>query len=157
VSKLPRYFQPLQRANLTGPEPEEVIKLTMEQYNLSREEARTKLNEEFTKCEYWVNDRYQVELRRMGGNWVQLNIRARDGRVILQDWRHFQAIKNQLVGPECEAVQIYPAESRLVDTSNKYHLWCNTDPEFRFPIGFDTRDVDYNDTSKTPGLRQRSF
>lgn len=39
------------------------------------------------------------------------------------DWREFQRIKNEVVGPEREAVELYPAESRLVDTANEYHLW----------------------------------
>src|SRR5262249_1931039 len=47
-------------------------------------------------------------------------------------WLDFQAIKNQLVGPEFEAVELFPAEERLVNTSNQYHLWVAADPHFRF-------------------------
>jgi hypothetical protein len=39
------------------------------------------------------------------------------------DWRDLQAIKNQLCGDEAEAIQLFPAESRVVDTANQYHLW----------------------------------
>jgi hypothetical protein len=41
----------------------------------------------------------------------------------LIDWRHKQYIKNQLAGPEEEAVEIFPAESRLIDGANQFHLW----------------------------------
>lgn len=157
--KYPRYWRPLYRANLTSPEPEEVIELSMKEWNCSREEAKRRLDEEFSRCEYWVNDRYQVEKRQINERWVQLNIRHRDGTAIFRDWRHFQAIKNQLVGEECEAIELYPAESRLVDTSNKYHLWCCIDPTYRFfdVPPFNERDVNYDDKSKVPGIRQRSF
>jgi hypothetical protein len=41
-----------------------------------------------------------------------------------RDFRHFQAIKNQLAGEEWEGMEIYPAESRLVDPSNLFIIWC---------------------------------
>jgi hypothetical protein len=60
----------------------------------------------------------------------------------IRDWRHFQRIKNEIVGPENEAVELFPAESRLVDGANQYHLWVLADKECRFPIGFtDGRQV----------------
>jgi hypothetical protein len=47
----------------------------------------------------------------------------RNDRVAVRDWRHFQAIKNEVAGPEREAIEIFPAESELVDGANEYHLW----------------------------------
>lgn len=55
--------------------------------------------------------------------------------------RELPAIKNELVGPENEGVELYPAESRLMDSANQYHLWVLTDPEKRFPFGFTSRVV----------------
>ena len=72
----------------------------------------------------------------------------------VKDWRHVQNIKNDILGPECEAVEIYPAESRLTDTANQYHLWGFTDPEFRFPWGFTSRQV-FDDVGGIPGAVQR--
>jgi hypothetical protein len=118
------------------------------------------LDEESRNTTYWINDLYLVARRVFPGSpIVQLNIRRRDGKPILRDWRHFQEIKNQLVGEECEGVELYPAESRLVDTSNKYHIWCHTDPEFRFPLGFGYRHVEDADRkrNKIPGIRQRKL
>jgi hypothetical protein len=118
------------------------------------------LDEEARNTTYWINDLYLVARRAFPGSpVVQLNIRRHDGRPIYRDWRHFQEIKNQLVGEECEGVELYPAESRLVDTSNKYHIWCHTDPEFRFPVGFDYRHVEDADPKRNevPGIRQRKL
>ena len=39
------------------------------------------------------------------------------------DWVIFQQIKNELVGTEQEMVELYPAESRLLNSGHMYHLW----------------------------------
>lgn len=84
---------------------------------------------------------------------IYLSIRNQD-RSVRHDWRHFQRIKNQLAGPEWEAVEIYPAESRLVDGANQYHLWCF---DFRLPFGFNRRLVgnQYQADIASPGAVQR--
>lgn len=107
---------------------------------------------------YFVNDIYQVSATRMTDGWIWLNIRRRDGRVIFRDWRHFQRIKNEILGPECEAVELYPAESRLVDTSNKYVLVGNIDPAYRFPHpAWPERSVQDDEGAIAPGLKQRKL
>ncbi len=84
--------------------------------------------------EIWENARYEVTVRRhntgwpladlgSGRPWVQIGISAKDGTP-RHDWREFQLIKNQICGPEWEAIELYPAESRLLDPSNYYILWC---------------------------------
>lgn len=40
------------------------------------------------------------------------------------DWRDMQRVKNDLCGEEWEGLELYPAESRLVDPSNRFYLWC---------------------------------
>ncbi len=136
------------------PPSEQLIAEWMRELQCSREEAIRIMDEEDARTELWINDLYQVQVRHMDDLMVHLNIRRRDGGPILRDWRHFQQIKNELVGPECEAIELYPAESRLVDTSNKYHLYAVKDPTFRFPIGFTERHVSY-ESGKTPGTKQR--
>jgi hypothetical protein len=81
--------------------------------------------------EVWENDIYQVTVRRwssdpvfgMRSGMIQIGINSHDGTA-RHDWRDFQGIKNQIAGPECEAFELYPAESRLLDPSNYYTLWC---------------------------------
>lgn len=69
-----------------------------------------------------VNSRYTVLVRGIGNGMEHLSIKRND-KDWMHDWRELQRVKNEVVGPEREAVEIYPAESRLVDTSNQYHLW----------------------------------
>jgi hypothetical protein len=106
--------------------------------------------------ECWINSRYQVFKRvqklKHGGILVHLSIKNRD-KTSRHDWREFQRIKNELIGAEEEAMEIYPAESRLVDTSNQFHLWCILGS--RVPVGFVDRCV--SETSDMPNLVQRPW
>jgi hypothetical protein len=60
----------------------------------------------------------------------------RNDRAAVRDWRHFQAIKNEVAGPEREAVEIFPPESQLVDGANEYHLFV-LPKGLQSPLGFD--------------------
>ena len=51
-----------------------------------------------------------------------LRIMRTDGGPV-HDWVALQEIKNAIVGPEYEAIEIYPAARRLMDQGNCYHLW----------------------------------
>jgi hypothetical protein len=99
----------------------EVVQETMQHYGISEEEARAMLARDSDRCSYWVNQLYQVEMSQSGPyeGVTHLCIRRRDGAAALRDWRHFQQIKNELCGEEREGFELYPAESRKVDTSNK--------------------------------------
>lgn len=90
---------------------------------------------------HWVNDLYYVRMIEMGPFTVLTIKPHRDGPPeALHDWRNFQRMKNQLCGPESEAIELYPAESRLVDTANQFYLVVL--PEgIRLPFGFVSREV----------------
>jgi hypothetical protein len=111
--------------------------------------------------EAWFNDVYYVTVRRglpdkMFGSregMITLGIASHDG-CARHDWRDFQAIKNQLAGEECEAVELFPAESRLLDPSNYYTLWCFPGVK-RLRIGMEIRDVRDRDTAAL--APQRAF
>lgn len=82
------------------------------------------VQEGFEAC--WINSRYTVLIRKPKstiGDLVHLSIKRND-KSPLHDWRDLQRIKNEILGPEQEAMELYPAESRLVDGANQYHLWC---------------------------------
>ena len=109
------------------------------------------------------NNKYTVAVYyRVGvsADWpamLHLSIKRND-REVIHDWRDLQRIKNEVVGPECEAVELYPAESRLVDAANQYHLYALTSPAHRFPFGFNERLVAGDVESQTmPGAKQRRF
>ncbi len=65
-----------------------------------------------------------------------------------------QRIKNELVGEECEGVELYPAESRLVDSSNQFHMFVCKEPGTKFPFGFENR---YVTEGSVFGSKQRPF
>jgi hypothetical protein len=89
--------------------------------------------------EAYENDLYQVGVNFFPP-FAHLVIRRHDGRPC-KEWLHFQQIKNEIIGPEYEGIELYPAESRLVDSSEEYHLWVHTNATYRFPVGFSRRFV----------------
>jgi hypothetical protein len=113
---------------------------------VTAEQVRANLMDETENSEIWKNDQYTVHRRRWlsgpGGEMpvVHLSIRRFD-RAPIRDWRDMQRIKNELVGPECEGIELYPAESRLMDTANSYHIWVCAEPGWRFPFGYDAGRV----------------
>jgi hypothetical protein len=81
---------------------------------------------------------------------IWLSIRRRERARLPRDWRDLQRIKAEIVGPEHEAVEIFPAESRLVDSADQFHLWVIPRPLYRddegrmmncFPFGWSQRFV----------------
>lgn len=102
-----------------------------------RAQATAIVDDERLNAEIYINNKYQVNLRRHPMNLVHLSIKLLTKDPV-HDWRDLQQIKNELVGPECEGIELYPAESRLVDGANQYHLWVWNDPTYRIPIGFNS-------------------
>lgn len=105
------------------------------------------------------SSKYQVAVYENAPNgfgepMVHLSIKRLD-REPIRDWRELQLIKNAIVGEEVEAFEIFPAESRLVDAANQYHLFCFK-PGVKIPVGFDTRLVGGEDDVIT-GSKQRRF
>lgn len=140
------------------PMDDRVIAKTAEQYKVSPETVRARFTPTGNE-EVWKNSRYQVLVIREVEQdpafppLIWLSIKRLD-RAPIHDWRDLQRIKNELVGPEHEAVELYPAEERLVDSANQYHLWVLADRERRFPFGFVERFV----TERTVGkAMQRPF
>lgn len=62
---------------------------------------------------------------RDGASYAMLQICRSDGGSVV-DWRDLQAIKSEVLGAEWEAVEIFPAESRLKDPSNARYLWASS-------------------------------
>lgn len=101
------------------------------------------------------NNLYQVLVD--GSNapeYLYLSIKRLD-KAPIHDWRHLQRIKNEICGPEWEAVELYPAESRLIDEANQYHLWAY--PQ-KLNIGYHQgRQVSGPKEAIAVGARQRAF
>lgn len=104
------------------------------------------------------NSLYQVEMNEMEtqlGRVLWLAI-VRTDREAVHDWRHLQRIKNELVGPEREACEIFPRESRLVDTNNQYHMFVLPEGN-TFPFGYANRDVSDGSKLSSSKHKQRPF
>lgn len=96
--------------------------------------------------QFWSNSHYLVFTRWIDGSkydedkivdpdappMVHLSMRTVENDT-RHDWREMQRVKNSILGPEWEGAELYPAESRVVDTANQFHLWC---VQFTFPFGF---------------------
>jgi hypothetical protein len=91
----------------------------------------------------WSNDRYVVIEDAAGDlapeGWTWLSIRRSD-RSPRMSWRDLQRIKNDICGEEAEAIEVYPAESRLVDGANQRHLWVLKSGT-TVGVGWDKRQV----------------
>ena len=122
----------------------------MDALGISHDLADSKVSEQLQQ-EAWTNGLYTCVVDR-SGDYVHLSIRRVD-RSPIRDWRHMQQIKNDILGPEAEGVELYPADSRLVDTANQYHLWCKL-PGQQFDFGFTSRHVAPEGDSAI-GVRQR--
>ena len=108
--------------------------------------------------EVWLNSQYVVTVQRYREgkpDVMALSIRAMN-RMAAHDWRHFQRIKNEIAGPDVEAFELYPAQSRTVDTANQYWLWCMR-PGTELPVGFSERTVNGDMDERFPMSRQRPF
>jgi hypothetical protein len=93
----------------------------------------------------------QRDARGMDGE-LELSIHTHT-RNVRHDWREFQRIKTEVAGGEREACELYPAESRLVDRANEYHLWVLPAGE-RFPWSIDGGARSVSSTYTDEELRQ---
>jgi len=91
-------------------------------------QALRRLYEKMKRDKLYLSEFYQVAVDKdpphafPGALLWHLSIKRLDKEPI-HDWRDLQAIKAQLCGDEAEAIELYPAKSRTVDTSNQFHLW----------------------------------
>ncbi|KIL46961.1 hypothetical protein KP77_25300 [Jeotgalibacillus alimentarius] len=49
-------------------------------------------------------------------------------------WGVKQQIKNELLGKEALAIEVFPKESELVDKADMYHLWVLHEQQLPFGI-----------------------
>ena len=80
----------------------------------------------------WVNQVYSVQVFDHLSSWgviTHLLVRPHDMQPVHR-WSDLQRIKDDLVGVDRVAVEVYPAAKDMVDVANIYHLWC-------LPAGFE--------------------
>ena len=80
------------------------------------------------------NNQYIAVVRRMTDGIIHISFRNMENSTEIP-WKHKQQIKNDICGCEREAIELFPAMSRIVDAANQYHLWVY--PEgYIIPTGF---------------------
>ena len=126
----------------------------MSQYGISKPEAKRQV-QRFKQQKVYLSDTYQVSVQPQEYPFTVLTIKRRD-KAPIDSWREKQLIKNAVMGSEIEAVELFPAESRLVDTANQYWLFAMTGGE-RFPFGFQEREVSGAKEASDVGASQRPF
>jgi len=94
------------------------------------------------ECTAFVNSRYCVLIHdapaRTGcpALW-HVQIQRRDGQPAGPErYRDFMRVRDELIGEEHEAVEMYPARSRETDVANIYHLWVVQSDADEFAVGF---------------------
>jgi hypothetical protein len=148
-----RVWQPFERAYL----PEITLEGYMERFGLTQEQAKIE-KKNMDNQVIWKNNRYQVNVLDMGA-FYHVSVKRLDKKEI-HDWRDMQRIKNELIGEENEGCELYPAESRRVDTANQYHMFVAKNKEFRFPFGYTERliqDGTEEHGANKVGGKQRAF
>lgn len=129
-------WEPFVYATKEYPPADELAKM----HGCTVEEAQLVIDRE-AECDHLLNNKYEVTVDKSMKDIIWLSIKRLDKKPI-HDWRDLQRIKSEIVGPEYEAMEIYPAESRVVDTANQFHLWVFNDPAYTIPVGFnDGRQV----------------
>ena len=140
---------PLKPGIITRPPIKEYLK-SMLRFGVFRKQAKL----EYTKIqdtEVWINEIYMVLVYRGNeippsmnpeqiSDFIWLSLRRQD-RSALLDWREIQQIKDQLIGEDCEAVQLFPRKERVVDASNQFHIFGVANPEMSFAFGFPTGGI----------------
>lgn len=98
------------------------------------------------KIRVFANTLYEVIAVQEGTTLIHLSLKRYD-RQAITNWRHMQQMKNEVCGEEAEGLQLFPAESRLVDNANQYHLWVVPGPDAE---DFGWRSMGENDQDIIP-------
>jgi hypothetical protein len=98
---------------------------------------------------WWRNSFYTVfrkELQPEEGieGAVQLSIKRNDGKAI-REWKHLQRVKNEVVGEEREAAEIFPPQSMVTSMDHEHHLFVT-------PVGVSSIYI-YEEKVRAEGLR----
>jgi hypothetical protein len=132
----------LEKSKLNLPSVADFVKSMMAQ-GMTRRQAKQAYNN-IRRDDVYINETDQVNVDREPVHgfpfpvW-HLSIKRRD-KAPIHDWRILQALKNAVCGEQVEAIELYPAECRLGDTANQYHLFAFPEGQ-QVPCGWLERSV----------------
>jgi hypothetical protein len=161
-------------SSLTMEKRIELLKLQVKEsvgINITSEQA-LELNKMLSSGNIWVNDIYQVQHcvgEEIPEGWVRniedmvnnkrgfsmdyLSIKRRD-KTPCRNWKHFQQIKNEICnnGVKRWAVEMYPPEKYLLNTSNQYHIWVFPENIKDLGFGMNTDNTNINNEKIKNGV-----
>ena len=77
----------------------------------------------------YVGKKHSVQVsyleHRTFGQITHLWLRRHDSTPM--GWTEMQRIKNEILGENILAIQVFPPQKNVVDAANVYHLWCFPD------------------------------
>lgn len=124
--------------------------------SLSAEQCQRMLDD--AGASIFGNSMYRVTVfphhKTLWGPFCHISIRRVD-RAPIHDWADLQEIKNDLFGPEFEAIEIYPSEKRVVDAANQYHLWVFG--AGMIPVGFADRAIAFDFDTQFGSKQRRKY
>lgn len=96
-----------------------------------------------TDDKVYQNKNYRVTVQSRGikagmGELIELGIERKAD--LPAEFEHLMRIKDQLLGFDCEAVQLYPARDRELETDKTILLGfvpVGGEPAYRWPIGYE--------------------
>ena len=91
------------------------------------------------KAHFWQNNMYACAVYDDDDDIGHCTIQRLDCTPA-RDWRHLQAIKNQLYGEDRQAIEIYPPQNDVLDVANTTHLWVLPKGK-ELDIGLESRSV----------------
>lgn len=109
----------------------------MAKFGLSKRDAK-KAVAQVKRERVLLSETHQVAITDMGSGVVHLSIKKRD-RGVIDDRTELAAIGRALC-PDRVCLELFPAEDRLVDTANQYHLFAIPVAEMRELI---TQDAEW--------------
>jgi len=135
--KKKKVWRPFEDVTLAWRAGMPTVEETMFSNGVSREHAEKQV-EDLRKAKVYNNGEFEVNITDDPGSFLHVSVKRLD-RAPIRDWRVMQRIKNELVGPEHEGLELYPAESRVVDMANQYHMWVLKNEGERVPCGWSHR------------------
>ena len=145
MSRLPPWTPFVQmEASITAAKMEALVAevIRASGFKLKRTDVLAMMEDDRKDQEMWQNSRYTVlifrhEVQGLGPDMIHLSIRRNDRqRPGPERYRDFQRIKTELVGPDNEGVELYPAEARVADCADQYHMYVMADPTLSFWFGY---------------------
>ena len=98
-------------------------------------QAKKQYYSEINETDVYINNLYMCFVER-SEDIIHISFKTHDKKTDAGiSWQHKQWIKNDICGEESEGLEMFPAESRIVNMANQYHLWVLTKNK-KLPFGF---------------------